>query len=40
MQDFKSVYKEFSLRIPIYGFGDLLVKRLSDELLEHSKDQS
>lgn len=39
-QDFKSLYKEFSLRIPIYGFGDLLVKRLYDELLEHSKDQS
>ena len=31
-QDFGSVFKEFSNRLPIYGFGDLQVKRLFDQL--------
>jgi len=33
-QDFGLVFKEFSNRLPIYGFGDLQVKRLFDLLKE------
>ncbi|WP_425389921.1 DUF1835 domain-containing protein [Ekhidna sp.] len=31
-EDFKVVFREFSKRAPIYGFGDIQVKRIFDEL--------
>ena len=31
--DFSTVFKEFSLREGIYGFGDLQVKRLFDQII-------
>lgn len=34
-QDFGLVFQEFSKRLPIYGFGDLQVKRLFDRLQEN-----
>lgn len=35
--DFSTVFKEFCKRESIYGFGDLQVKRLLDEVLESKK---
>ena len=32
-KDFGTVFREFSKRLPIYGFGDLQVKRLWEEIL-------
>ncbi|MEP1095284.1 MAG: DUF1835 domain-containing protein [Cyclobacteriaceae bacterium] len=34
-QDFGLVFREFSNRLPVYGFGDLQVKRLWDQLLQN-----
>jgi len=35
-QDFGPVFREFTKRESIYGYGDLQVKRLFDELLQES----
>jgi hypothetical protein len=34
-EDFDTVFREFSKREPIYGFGDLQVKRLLDQILSN-----
>lgn len=38
-QDFEIVFKEFSAREPIYGFGDTQIKRIFDDLLQKNKRQ-
>lgn len=35
--DFEKIFQEFTKRAPIYGFGDVQVKKLYDKIVDHSQ---